>query len=93
MEERLGDAASKVKPLTIHWSGCSAGCGLHQAATVGLQGCRSRQPTGEIVDAAHVFVNGSSGPGARVGMELLNDVPCSELADAMMPLVKFLAKP
>lgn len=93
LEERLGDAASKVKPLTIHWSGCSAGCGLHQAATVGLQGCRSRQPAGDIVDAAHVFVNGSSGPGARVGIELLNDVPCSELAEAMMPLVKFLAKP
>jgi len=92
LEERLGDASAKVKPLTIHWSGCSAGCGLHQAATIGLQGCRSRQPSGEIVDAAHVFVNGASGPDARVGLELLNDVPCEELADAMLPLVKFLAK-
>jgi hypothetical protein len=66
---------------------------LHQAATIGLQGCRSRQRSGEIADAAHVFVNGATGPNARIGLELLNDVPCEQLADAMLPLVKFLAKP
>src|SRR5262249_28875605 len=51
----------KVAPLTIHWSGCPAGCGLHQVGTIGLQGCRSRV-NGEVVDAAHVYVNGKSGP-------------------------------
>ena len=45
----------KIAPLTIHWSGCPAGCGLHQVATIGLQGCRSRV-NGEVVDAAHVCV-------------------------------------
>ena len=33
---------AKVLPLTIHWSGCPASCGMHQVATIGLQGCRSR---------------------------------------------------
>ena len=32
----------KVQPLTIHWSGCAAGCGLHQVGTIGLQGVRAR---------------------------------------------------
>jgi uncharacterized protein YoaH (UPF0181 family) len=49
----------KVLPLTIHWSGCSAGCGLHQVSTIGLQGCRSRV-NGQVVDAAHVCVKGST---------------------------------
>ncbi len=35
-------AGRKLLPLTIHWSGCPASCGMHQVATIGLQGCRSR---------------------------------------------------
>jgi ferredoxin-nitrite reductase len=81
----------KLLPLTIHWSGCPAGCGLHQAATIGLQGCRSKV-NGEVVDAAHLFVNGKSGPDARVGSDLMYDVPCTELADALEPLVKYLPR-
>src|SRR5712692_4021462 len=50
-------AGRKIQPLTIHWSGCSAGCGLHQVSTIGLQAVRSRV-NGAIVDAAHVMVKG-----------------------------------
>jgi ferredoxin-nitrite reductase len=92
LEQRLGDDLEKVAPLSIHWSGCSAGCGLHQAATIGLQGCRSRQSNGEIADAAHVFVRGATGPNARVATELLNDVPCDTLAESLLPLVKFMPR-
>lgn len=84
-------AGRKVLPLSIHWSGCSAGCGLHQAATIGLQGCRTKVE-GEVVDAAHVFVNGKSGPEARVAADLMYDVPCEQLADALEPLVKYLPR-
>ncbi|MCI0682655.1 MAG: (2Fe-2S)-binding protein [Gemmataceae bacterium] len=80
-----------VMPLTIHWSGCSAGCGLHQTASIGLQGCRSRVD-GKIVEAAHVCVNGSSGPNARVGDDLMYDVPCEQLGEALAPLVKYLPR-
>ncbi len=51
-------AGKKVLPLTMHWSGCPAGCGMHQVATIGLQGCRARVD-GRVVDAAHVCVKGA----------------------------------
>jgi ferredoxin-nitrite reductase len=92
LETKLGDDLPLVKPLSIRWSGCSAGCGLHQAGTIGFQACRSRQADGQIVDAAHVYVGGSSGPNAQAGEELLHDVPCDQLAASLLPLVKFLPR-
>ena len=84
-------AGKKIAPLSIHWSGCPAGCGLHQISTIGLQGCRSRVD-GKVVDAAHVFVKGESGPNARVAEDLMYDVPCDELAAALEPLVRHLPR-
>jgi ferredoxin-nitrite reductase len=84
-------AGKKVLPLTIHWSGCPAGCGLHQVATIGLQGCRSRVD-GEVVDAAHVCVKGRSGPNPVVATDLLYDLPIDRLADALEPLVLHLPR-
>jgi NAD(P)H-nitrite reductase large subunit len=81
----------KLQPLTIHWSGCPAGCGMHQVATLGLQGCRSRV-NGEVVDSAHVYVNGKSGPNARPATDLMYDVPIDRLADALEPLVNYLPR-
>ena len=89
LEKRV--AGKKIAPLSIHWSGCPAGCGLHQVSTIGLQGCRSRVD-GKVVDAAHVFVKGESGPNARVAEDLMYDVPCDELADALAPLVRYLPR-
>jgi ferredoxin-nitrite reductase len=84
-------AGRKLLPLTIHWSGCPAGCGLHQASTIGLQGCRSRVD-GEVVDAAHVFVNGRAGPGAKAGQDLMYDVPCDRLPDMLEGLVRHMPR-
>jgi nitrite reductase (NADH) large subunit len=81
----------KVLPLSIHWSGCSAGCGLHQVATIGLQGCRSRV-NGAVVDAAHVCVKGQTGPNPVVATDLMYDVPCERLAEALEPLVSYLPR-
>jgi ferredoxin-nitrite reductase len=85
-------AGRKIQPLTIHWSGCPAGCGLHQVATIGLQGCRSRLANGDIVDAAHVTVKGQTGPNPRIATDLMYDVPCDQLADALDPLVSYLPR-
>src|SRR6185369_12179882 len=79
-------AGRKILPLTIHWSGCPASCGMHQVATIGLQGCRSRVD-GQVVDAAHVCVKGSTGPKPVVATDLMFDVPVERLADALEPLV------
>src|SRR5262249_10470362 len=84
-------AGRKLKPLTIHWSGCPAGCGLHQVATIGLQGCRSRV-NGEVVDAAHVYVNGKAGPQPVLATDLMYDGPCERLADALEPLGSYLPR-
>jgi nitrite reductase (NADH) large subunit len=84
-------AGRKLKPLTIHWSGCPAGCGLHQVADIGLQGCRSRV-NGQIVDAAHVYVGGKTGPQPVLARDLMYDVPCAELPDALEQLVNYLPR-
>jgi NAD(P)H-nitrite reductase large subunit len=84
-------AGRTIKPLSIHWSGCPAGCGLHQVATIGLQGCRSRV-NGEVVDAAHVCTDGRSGPQPKVATDLMYDVPITQLADALEPLVRYLPR-
>jgi nitrite reductase (NADH) large subunit len=84
-------AGRKIQPLTIHWSGCPAGCGLHQVSTIGLQGCRSRV-NGQVVDAAHVCVKGRTGPNPEVATDLMYDVPCERLADALEPLVTYLPR-
>jgi nitrite reductase (NADH) large subunit len=81
----------QIAPLTIHMSGCPAGCGLHQVATIGLQGCRSRVGD-QVVDAAHVYVNGKSGPQPRTATDVMYDVPCTSLADALEPLVRYLPR-
>jgi NAD(P)H-nitrite reductase large subunit len=81
----------KIQPLTIHWSGCPAGCGLHQVATIGLQGCRSRV-NGQVVDAAHVCVKGHAGPNPTVATDLMYDVPIERLVDALEPLVTYLPR-
>jgi ferredoxin-nitrite reductase len=68
---------SHVNPLTIHWSGCPAGCGNHQAADVGLRGFKTKID-GQIVDAVAIYVGGRTGPHAIAGKEILETVPCDE---------------
>jgi hypothetical protein len=44
------------------------------------------------VDAAHVCVNGKTGPQTKIATDLLYDVPIEKLADALEPLVSFLPR-
>ena len=74
--------------LTMHWSGCPAGCGNHAAADIGLLGKNARI-NGEIVDAVDVFVGGRSGPDARPGTKILEDVPCDELPQVLERLIPY----
>ncbi|HEV3142475.1 MAG TPA: FAD-dependent oxidoreductase [Gemmataceae bacterium] len=90
LEQRL--AGRRLLPLTIHWSGCPAGCGLHQVATIGLQGCRTKLPNGEIVDAAHVCIGGKTGTNPVVAKDVMYDVPCERLSEALEPLASYLPR-
>jgi ferredoxin-nitrite reductase len=74
LEEKMGAGGN---PLTIHWSGCPAGCGNHEAADVGLRGFKTKIG-GKLVDAVAVYVGGRTGPYAVAGKEILATVPCDE---------------
>jgi len=68
---------AEADPWTIHWSGCPAGCGNHEAADLGLRGFKTKID-GKLVDAVAVYVGGRSGAFARPGKEILATVPCDE---------------
>jgi ferredoxin-nitrite reductase len=74
LDEKMGAGGN---PLTIHWSGCPAGCGNHEAADIGLRGFKTKIG-GKIVDAVAVYVGGRTGPYAVAGKEILATVPCDE---------------
>ena len=82
LEQLLG----KTKPVTIHWSGCPAGCGNHAVADVGLLG-KNIRVNGEVVDAVDVFVGGAAGPDPNPPVKMLEDVPCSELPQVLSGLI------
>jgi ferredoxin-nitrite reductase len=74
----------------MHWSGCPAGCGNHSTADIGLLG-KNVKIGDEIVDAVDVLVGGRSGPDARAGTRLLEDVPCRELPAVLERIVPYLS--
>ncbi len=77
-----------VRPISVHWSGCPAGCGNHQAADIGLQGTKVRID-GKVVEAVHIFVGGRSGPKPQVGQMIMADVPCERLAEVLEGFVRY----
>jgi ferredoxin-nitrite reductase len=78
------------KMLTMHWSGCPAGCGNHLAADIGLLG-KNVKIGDKVVDAVDVFVGGRSGPNARAGTKVLEDVPCSDLAHVLERVLPYVS--
>ncbi|HVH70336.1 MAG TPA: ferredoxin--nitrite reductase [Candidatus Dormibacteraeota bacterium] len=74
LDHKLGASGD---PLTIHWSGCPAGCGNHQAADIGFRGFKTRLD-GKLVDAVAIYAGGQTGPHAVAGEEILEMAPCDE---------------
>jgi len=74
LHEKMGAGA---KPLTIHWSGCPAGCGNHEVADIGFRGFKTKID-GKLVDAVAVYAGGRTGPYAVAGKEILATVACDE---------------
>jgi ferredoxin-nitrite reductase len=84
LEERLG---TDFDPISIHWSGCPAGCGNHQAAEIGLRGLKMNV-SGELVDAVAIYVGGQTGPDTRVGQQVLDAVPLTQLPEVLAAIVR-----
>ena len=85
LESKLGTG---IKPITMHWSGCPAGCGNHLVADIGLLGKRAKVD-GQVVDAVDVFVGGRSGPDAKHAVKIMEDVPCDKLGSVLEGLVPY----
>ncbi len=77
-----------IKPITMHWSGCPAGCGNHLVADIGLLGKKAKVE-GQVVDAVDIFVGGRSGPDAKHAVKIMEDVPCDKLASVLEGLVPY----
>jgi ferredoxin-nitrite reductase len=74
LEERLGTTG---QALSLHWSGCPAGCGNHQAADIGFRGFKARVG-GQTIDAVAVYTGGCTGPHAEEGKEIMECVPLDQ---------------
>ncbi len=79
----------KGKPVSIHWSGCPAGCGNHTVADIGLLGTKAKVD-GKVVDAVDVFVGGSAGPSANQGIKIMENVPCDTLPQVLEGLIRYV---
>jgi ferredoxin-nitrite reductase len=85
LEQRLGTMGT---PLKIHWSGCPAGCGNHQAADVGFRGLKAKI-NGKMVDAVAIYVGGRTGPHSAAGQEIVAMTPCDEtLPDVVAGVIR-----
>ena len=84
----LSEKLKNTAPLTMHWSGCPAGCGNHLVADIGLIGKRVKVE-GQIVDAVDVFVGGRSGKHAKLAIKILEDVPCDRLSEVLEQVVPY----
>ena len=85
LEAKLG---TSIKPITMHWSGCPAGCGNHLVADIGLLGKKAKVD-GQVVDAVDVYVGGRSGPDAKLAVRIMEDVPCDKLPLVLEGLVPY----
>ena len=86
--KHLEQKLTGVKPITMHWSGCPAGCGNHLVADIGLLGKKAKVD-GQVVDAVDIFVGGRSGPDAKLAMKVMEDIPCDKLASVLEGLVPY----
>jgi len=83
LEQELG----KTKPISIHWSGCPAGCSNQAAADIGLIG-KNIKINGQVEEAVDVYLGGANGPAANPPIKIMEDVPCAELAQTLHGLIR-----
>jgi ferredoxin-nitrite reductase len=79
---------SNVRPITMHWSGCPAGCGNHLVADIGLLGKKCKVD-GKVVEAVDIFVGGRSGIDPKLAVKIMEDVPCDKLPTVLEGLVPY----
>jgi ferredoxin-nitrite reductase len=81
----------RMKPLSMHWSGCPNGCGNHGTADLGFLGKKVRVGK-EVIEAVDVFIGRATGAGGDLPLKILEDVPCAELPRVLEHLVPYLVR-
>ncbi|MBI2907809.1 MAG: ferredoxin--nitrite reductase [Chloroflexi bacterium] len=89
LAEEMARRFPLARPVTMHWSGCSAGCGNHQAADIGFQGVKT-QLNGEVTEAVSIFVGGRSGIDPKPGERIVELLPVSLLNDVVPSVLENL---
>ncbi len=88
--ELAGGTASRRlprRPVTLHWSGCPAACGNHQAADIGFLGGRTRIGS-EVVETFDIFVDGRTGTDPQPGQKVLEKIPAADVPAVAERLVR-----
>jgi ferredoxin-nitrite reductase len=78
----------KVGPISMHWSGCPAGCGNHLVADIGFLGKKAKVGA-DIVDAVDIFVGGRAGPHPKQAVKILENVPCDRLPQVLGNIIPY----
>jgi ferredoxin-nitrite reductase len=85
--ERLG-AFELDLPINVHLTGCPNSCAQHYIGDVGMLG--AKVPVGEDGEAEgfHFYVGGGWGEKARIGRELLRDVPSEDVPETVERMLR-----
>ena len=83
LEQLLGE----TKPVSIHWSGCPAGCANQAAADIGLIG-KNIKVNGDVEEAVDIYVGGATGPEPNPPVKIMEDVPCADLPQVLSGLIR-----
>ena len=86
--QKLEARLESAEPLSIHWSGCPAGCGNHLVGDIGLLGKRIRL-NGEVIEAVDIFVGGRAGPQPHPATRIMENVPCERLPEVLQQLAPY----
>ncbi len=78
LAETLAKRYPEMSDITMHWSGCPAGCGNHLAADIGFQGARVKVGD-EVLDAVSIFVGGKTGINPQPGVKVIELLPVNML--------------
>ena len=84
LEARLDN----VDAISMHWSGCPAGCGNHLVADIGFLGKKAKV-NGVIVDAVDIFVGGRAGPHPKHATKIMENVPCDRLPQVLENIIPY----
>ena len=85
---KLEKSLSDTSPITMHWSGCPAGCGNHLVADIGLLGKRIKFK-GQVVDGVDIFVGGRAGPDPKLAVKIMENIPCDLLPGVLEQIIPY----